>query len=69
MNYAGLTIGGYACINSSGQFVGPGVACPSNVVGGSGFAVYSGGWAYGGTFTFVDQGGTTHSVKGGIALY
>ena len=48
--------------------VGAGVACPTNGIGGSGFSVYSGGWVAGATFTFNDQAGVTHSVKGGIIV-
>ena len=65
----GLQVSGVPCINSAGNFVGAGVACPSNGIGGSGFSVYSGGWVAGATFTFKDQAGVTHSVKGGILVY
>jgi hypothetical protein len=65
----GLQVSSVSCINSSGAFVGAGVACPSNGIGGSGFSVYSGGWVAGATFTFQDLGGATHSVKGGIVVY
>jgi hypothetical protein len=55
-------------INSLRQFVGAGVACPSDGIGGASFATWSGAaWQYGVTSTtFTSQDGKTVTVKGGI---
>jgi hypothetical protein len=59
---------GTEIINTSGAFVGAGVACTANGIGGTGVAVYQSGWYYGvvGPSTFTTNDGKTATVRGGI---
>lgn len=62
-------VNGNPVINYSLQFVGNGVYCPNYGVAAGGFNPVIGGTQYfGATFSFVDQGGTTHQVKGGVLV-
>jgi len=65
---SGFKVNGTEVINSSKQFVGGGVACPSSGIGGSGFNIYQSGWYYGvtGPTTFTTNDGKTVTVRGGI---
>jgi hypothetical protein len=67
-NGANLRVSGVTCINSSKVFVGTGGVDVGTAGISCGAYAINGGY-FGGTFTFLDQGGTTHSVKGGILLY
>ena len=61
-------VNGSTVINSSGAFVGAGVSCTANGVGGTGHNVYQSGWYYGvtGPSTFTTTDGKTVTVRGGI---
>ena len=63
-----LNVAGSTVVNNSGVFVGAhGIDVGSAGISCGAYAI-NGGY-YGGTFTFQDLAGGTHSVRGGIALY
>jgi len=74
-----LTINSWNVINSSGQFIGPGVVTTAAAIGGTGHNTYQSGWFYGQTATSLkmltdlqDNSGTiefkyrTFDVRGGV---
>ncbi|HNY39479.1 MAG TPA: hypothetical protein PKJ41_03760, partial [Bryobacteraceae bacterium] len=67
VNAATYKYGSTTLINSSGQFVGLGIAMQSYACGASGFNCYSGGaWKYGQTVTRYDRDGNAMTFYGGI---
>jgi hypothetical protein len=67
VNSATYKYGNTLLINSSGQFVGLGIAMQSYACGASGFNCYSGGaWKYGRTVTLYDRDGNAMNFYGGI---
>jgi hypothetical protein len=59
---------GTTIIDTAGAFIGAGVACTANGIGGTGYATYQSGWYYGetGPTTFTTTDGKTVTVRGGI---
>jgi hypothetical protein len=64
-----LAVNFVTVVDSSAQFVGYGVSCPSYGIGGAGHNTYQGGaWYYGvvGPTTFTTADGKTVTVRGGV---
>jgi len=65
----GVVVNGAFAISETGVFVGAGIRTPSYGHVASGFNPYVGGVQYyGASFTFYDQQGNLHTVKGGVLV-